>query len=74
LAIKKQIADQDGRKDMAEIQAKQQLAETQSANSAAELQAKQKIAGLNFLGDLAKHESALNEVQDASRTMGVLPQ
>lgn len=72
LAIKNKIADQDAAKDQAEIQAKQQLAETQAAGTAAELQAKQRIAGLNFLGDLAKHESALNEVQDASRSMGVL--
>ena len=71
-AIKKQIVDQDAAKDQAEIQAKQQLAETQAAGTAAELQAKQRIAGLNFLGDLAKHESALNEVQDASRSMGIL--
>ncbi len=72
LALKNKIANQDAAKDHAEIQAKQQLAETQAAGTAAELQAKQRIAGLNFLGDLAKHESALNEVQDASRSMGVL--
>lgn len=72
LALKSKIADQDAQKDQAELQIKQQLAQTQAANSAQELQAKQKIAGLNFLGDLAKHESALNEVQDASRSMGVL--
>lgn len=74
LVLKKQIADQDGQKDMAEIQAKRELAQRQAVDNAQELHAKQKIAGLNFLGDLAKHESALNEVQDASRTMGVLPQ
>ena len=72
LALKAKIADQDAAKDQAEIQAKQELVQQQSAASAEELQAKQRIAGLNFLGDLAKHESALNEVQDASRSMGVL--
>jgi hypothetical protein len=72
LALKAKIADQDAAKDQAEIQAKQQLVQQQSAASAQELQSKQRIAGLNFLGDLAKHESALNEVQDASKSMGVL--
>jgi hypothetical protein len=72
LALKAKIADQDAAKDQAEIQAKQELVQQQSAASAQELQAKQRIAGLNFLGDLAKHESALNEVQDASKSMGVL--
>ncbi|MBM7047565.1 hypothetical protein [Rhizobium lusitanum] len=72
LALKAKIADQDAAKDQAEIQAKQELVQQQAAASSQELQAKQKIAGLNFLGDLAKHESALNEVQDASKSMGVL--
>jgi hypothetical protein len=72
LALKAKIADQDAAKDQAEIQAKQQLVQQQSAASAQELQSKERIAGFNFLGDLAKHESALNEVQDASKSMGVL--
>lgn len=72
LALKGKIADQDAQKDQAELQIKERIVQQQMAGEAQELQAKQKIAGLNFLGDLAKHESALNEVQDASRTMGVL--
>ncbi|API52867.1 hypothetical protein BMW22_15690 [Rhizobium leguminosarum] len=73
LQIREQANQLDAANDSAELQLKANVASHELAGNQQELHAKQKIAGLNFLGDLAKHETALDEVQDASKSMGVLP-
>lgn len=72
LQIKEQATQLDAANDAAELRLKHGVAAQELAGNQQELHAKTKIAGLNFLGDLAKHETALDEVQDASRNLGVL--
>lgn len=73
LQIKEQANQLNAANDASELHLKANVASHELAGNQHELHAKQKIAGLNFLGDLAKHETALDEVQSASKSMGVLP-
>lgn len=56
-----------------ELALKGTIANQQHAVDMEELKGRERVAGLKFLGDLARNETALPEVTQANQSMGVLP-
>jgi len=74
LALKGQTAQTQAQIKMGELQVKRDIANQDAANDAEELQSRQRIEGLRVVGDVAKHETSLDEVQSVGKSLGILPQ